>query len=896
MSENDNKNINKSKNDEDFDFAKRYRENFTPSSRSGSSPIVQSKIVNKTTKKPSQASTKSSDSSDVKKKKKRKRRSGFRNIRSFGDFVLWLIGFCLKLVIYGILFALLVVVGCVTGVMIAMNNGVGVYPKEMFEISNFTTIVYDINGNEYTKLDGAENRTYATINEVSPYLPKAFVAIEDERFYEHSGVDIKRTAAATFKYILSKFGAGDSDFGGSTITQQVIKKVTGDDDRTSLRKAKEIISAFQVEKWKTKDEILELYMNLIYLGQGSYGVETAAFNYFGKSAKDLTIAQSALIAGLAQAPEGYNPYNYPDKAKDRQRLVLMKMNELGFITDEEYEQAKEEELVYTKGSVDLASSNSYFIDALAEQCIKDVMEEKGVTKQMATTIVYNGGLKIYSTLDPKVQDAIDKVYMDQKYFKTRQGYDADLQSAIVIIDYKTGNVVGLRGGAGEKTVLRGLNRATGMTRQIGSNMKPIGVYGPGLEAGVLTAATTFDDVPTTFRANGIKWSVKNYDRGYRGLMSIRKAIELSENVVAAKAMMEKVGTEYSYSFLEKLGISTLTEVDRKSAAALALGGMYKGVSPLELAAAYGTIANKGTYIEPRLYTKIDDRNDQLYLKKTQEVRDVMSPENAYILTDMMVNVTEGSQGTGRLAQLRGIQVAAKTGTTSDDKDRWFSAFTPYYVGSVWFGYDTPKYLNIATNPGTTVWHDIMAEIHKDLPNAKFSDEKPSGVVSVAVCRDSGLLATDACKNDARGSRVYTEIFNSRNGTIPKTSCTIHEYVEVCPDTLLLPTDSCRAQAGTITISRINRHYKDGEPTVKPSDYAYETPSTYCEFHKGGAVSTSPNSGKYEEEINKVNEAIINPNANTNTNTQSNTNTSTTNNNSSTQEEEVHYEPFWWTRE
>ena len=886
MSENDNKN-NRINKDDSFDFAKKYKENFTPSSRSGKTPIVQSKIVKSDTVKKTKSSQSKESFSNKKKKVKR--------TKSVLGFIQWLIYEMVTGILYLLVLLLVVGLGGAFGVWIAMENGVGIYPKEMFEISNFTTTVYDINGDVYTELDGLENRTYATINEVSPYLPKAFVAIEDERFYDHSGVDIKRTAAATFKYILSKFGAGDSDFGGSTITQQVIKKVTGEEDRTSLRKAKEIISAFQVEKWLTKDEILELYMNLIYLGEGSYGVETAAYTYFGKSAKDLTPAQCALIAGLAQAPEGKNPYKHPEEAKERQRLVLMKMNELGFITDEQYEEAKEEELVYTRGNIELASSNTYFIDALVDQCIKDVMEEKGVTKQMASAVVFNGGLKIYSTLDPKVQEVIDKVYMDESYFKTRQGYDPDLQSAIVIIDYKTGNVVGLCGGAGEKTTLRGLNRAVGMTRQIGSNMKPIGVYGPGLEMGTLTSATTFDDVPTTFKVNGTAWSVKNYDRGYRGLMNIRRAIELSENVVAAKAMMEKVGTEYSYQFLQKLGISSLTDVDKKSPAALSLGGMYKGVSPLELAAAYGTIANKGVYIEPRLYTRMDDRNNQLYLKKTSTVRDVMTAENAYILTDMMLGVTTSSGGTGQAAKIRSgkIDVAAKTGTTSDDKDRWFSAYTPYYVASVWFGYDTPKYLNIATNPGTKVWHDIMAEIHKDLPDAKFSEEKPSGVQYVAVCRDSGLLATDACKQDKRGSRVYNALFNTMNGSVPKETCKIHEFVEVCPDTFLLPTDSCRAQVGTVKISRINRHYKAGQPTVKPSDYDYEVPNQYCELHKGGVINSTINGQKYEDEINRVNDAITNPNSNSNSDSNSNSNSSQNNNSS---ESEVRYEPFWWTRE
>ena len=337
-------------------------------------------------------------------------------------------------------------------------------------------------------------------------------------------------------------------------------------------------------------------------------------------------------------------------------------------------------------------------------------------------------------------------------------------------------------------------------------------------------------------------------------------------------MMEKVGTEYSYKFLQDLGISTLTTADKQSPAALSLGGMTKGISPLELAAAYGTIANKGVYIEPKLYTRIEDRNGNLLLKKNSTIREVMSEENAYLLTDMMYTVTTGTQGTGRAARISGgIDVAAKTGTTSDDKDRWFSAFTPYYVGSVWYGYDTPKYINCATNPGTKMWHDVMEEVHKVKKCAAASFERPSGIVEIAVCKDSGMLASDACKQDPRGSRVIYEKFNSKNGTIPKQTCTIHEFVEVCPDTNLLPTDACRHATTTITVSRINRHYEEGQPVVKPSDYAYEVPTTYCNYH--GSAQYVPTNTPAANEINDINNQVNNCEA-----ISINNNTSTSNNN------------------
>jgi len=729
-----------------------------------------------------------------------------------------------------ILLGILVCAGLFVGLVFSIQNGAGALSKEDFEINNFTTFVYDINGNQYTTLTGSENRTYASLSEVSPYLPKAFISIEDERFESHKGIDLKRTTGATVKYILSKFGIGNASYGGSTITQQVIKKVTGEEDRSSLRKAKEIIRALQLETWLSKDQIIELYMNLIYLGEGAYGVETAAYTYFDKSADELTIAECAMIAGLAQAPEGYNPYNYPEKAKKRQELVLGKMLELGVITQDQYIEAVQQELVYQKGSVDLASSNSYFVDAVVEEIIEDLMAEKGVTRTMAQRMVYNNGFHIYTTINPEIQNVMDEVYQDQTYFKTKDGnYDPDLQSAMVIIDYKKGNVVGLIGGAGEKTTLRGLNRATQMTRSPGSNMKPIGVYGPGLEKGVLTSAMTFDDVPATYKLGTQVWTIKNYDGKYRGLCNIRKAIEVSGNIVAVKALQEKVGTEYSYEFLKDLGITTLTTSDKNSPASLALGGMSLGVSPLELAAAYGTVANNGVYVEPKLYTQVKDRNGETVLEKKSEVRDVMTKENAYILTDMLRTVTTGSEGTARAAQLTGIDVAAKTGTTSDDKDRWFTAYTPYYVGAVWFGYDTPKYINVASNPGTKVWKAIMSKIHADLEPATF--QKPSGVISVEICRDSGLIATEACKNDLRGSRVASEIFNAKNGTIPSEKCTVHEYVAVCPDSFKLANPKCLDVTGTINIVRLNRHYKEGDPTAKPWDYEYEIPTTYCEYHE-----------------------------------------------------------------
>lgn len=726
----------------------------------------------------------------------------------------------LKAILILFLIVMIAGIGLIIGFVQSVVNGAGALVKEDFEISQFTTTIYDKNGNVYTQLYSEENRSYVSLSEMSPYLKEAFISIEDERFETHFGIDVKRTGAAVFKWITT----GNSNFGGSTITQQLIKKVTKDDDRSWQRKAREIVRAVQLEQWLSKDQIIELYMNIIYLGEGAYGVEKAAYTYFNKSAEDLTIAECALIAGLAQAPEGKNPYNYPDSAKARQELVLGKMLELEKITKEQYDEAINQELVYNKGSLELASSNSYFVDALVDQLIDDLQEEKDVTEVMAQKMVYTNGLKIYTTIDPNIQSILEEVYKDESYFKLRTGeYDPDVQSAMVVIDYEKGNVVGLIGGAGEKTTLRGLNRATMMKRAPGSTIKPLSIYAPGIDRGIFTAATTFDDIPLTYTYSTTTWTPHNSYATYRGLTSVRKGVEISSNIVAAKAFLD-VGADTSYEYLEKFGFTSLTNSD-KVPGALALGGLTKGMSPLEHAAAYGTLANKGVYIEPKLYTKVIGMNNEIILEKVSEVKEVVKESTAYIVTDMLKNVINGSEATGGSARLTNMNAAGKTGTSNESKDRWFAGYTPYYVASTWVGYDKQKTVNMSGNPAAKIWKAVMQKIHEDLPNKDF--EKPSSVVSASVCADSGLLATEACKNDRRGNRIKTELF--AKGTVPTEECTIHQYVSVCPESFKLANPTCRSTVGTVEVVFLDRGYSE-VPSKLPKDYDYEKPSTYCEYH------------------------------------------------------------------
>ncbi len=726
----------------------------------------------------------------------------------------------LKAFLITFLIMILIGIGLAVGFVMSVLNGAGGLSKSDFEISSLTTVVYDKDGKEYASLYSSENRMYSSLSEMSPYLPKAVIAIEDQRFETHMGIDVKRTGAAVVNWLLK----GNSDFGGSTITQQLIKKVTKDDDRSWQRKAREIVRAVQLEQWLSKNQIIELYLNLIYFGEGAYGVETAAYTYFDKSAKDLSIAECALIAGLIQSPEGRNPYKKPEAAKARQETVLAKMYELGSISKEQYEEAKAQELVYKKGVLDQGLSNSYFVDAIVDDLINELQKQKGVTKIMAQKMIYSNGLKIYSTIDPKIQEAMETVYKDENYFKLSNGkYDPDLQSAMVIIDYRTGNVVGLVGGAGEKTTQRGLNRATMAKRAPGSTIKPLAVYAPGIDSGIFTAATTFDDIPTTFKVGTTVWKPSNSYKGYRGLTSVRKGIEISSNIIAAKAFME-VGATTSMTYLKKFGISTLTNADAVPGA-LALGGLTQGIYPIEHAAAYGTLANSGIYLSPKLYTKVLDKYDEVLIEKTSELREVVSPQTAYIVTSMLKDVITGISATGSAAALPNMNVAGKTGTTNSSKDRWFAGYTPYYVGSVWVGYDQQKVISVSGNPAAKIWKAVMLKVHEGLQNKAFT--KPEGIVEREICVDSGLLATDLCKADRRGDRTKTEIFDKNN--VPTEECTTHVYATVCPETFKKPNPTCLKTVGTIQIVCIDKNYTE-KPSVLPNDFDYVVPMDYCEYH------------------------------------------------------------------
>ena len=700
--------------------------------------------------------------------------------------------FMMAMKIFVLIFLLLCVIGAgvIAGVFFGLFGDDFEITKEELTIGAANSVIVDQNGAVIAELSGDEKRKIISLEDMADYLPKAYVAMEDERFYQHSGVDLKRTAGAIIQTLL-----GNSSYGGSTITQQLVKNLTQDDERAGLagimRKVREWAKAYQVERMISKDQILELYLNILYVGgEGNlHGVELGAEYYFSKSAKDLTLAECAYMAGINSSPSRYNPFDETtDNAeliKKQTKVALNKMNELGYInSQEEYDAAIAEVdagLKFQKGAIATTSSYSYHTEALLDQVIDQFVEEKDWSEQFAENYVYSSGLTIYSTVDTNIQTQMEEEFAKDRYIVAGRDVDSETgekkndhsQAAMVVIDYKTGNVVGTVGGLGEKTESRGLNRATQSVRQTGSSIKPIAVVAPALQEKVITASTVYKDQETDFGGNYIPKNQSGYTNQN---VNIRYFIAKSLNVPAVKIMRE-LSPSTSIEYLNKMGLSHIN-TDEDADLSLALGGTTNGATPLEMAAAYSTIANDGVYITPTFYTKVVDSSGNTVLTPKQEQTRVISEQNAYIVKSILQEPVK-SGGTATYCAISGMDVAAKTGTTDDDYDRWLCGFTPYYAGACWFGYDQPETVHYSGNPAGNIWDGVMTTIHKDLENATFT--RPSGIVEQTVCRTTGCLATTGCNNK------YTEIFTQDN--LPE-QCEGHGSQTICSESGLVATQYC----------------------------------------------------------------------------------------------------------
>lgn len=692
------------------------------------------------------------------------------------------------------------------------------------------SIIVDSEGNTIAELSGDENRKIITLEEMSPYLPKAYIAIEDERFEKHHGVDIKRTGAAILSFVTH--GGKSTAGGGSTITQQVVKNITQEKDSTGLggitRKLKEWYRAYQIEEVLSKDQILELYLNLIFVGgnKDNRGVEIASEYYFNKSAKDLSIAQCAFLAGINNSPKRYNPYGETDvteRINNRTKTVLSQMKKVGSINQEEYDTAiAEVEAGFKFENGIKGNVYSAHTDALISQLIDQIMEEKQISKDAATTYLYSGGLKIYSTQVTSMQKIIEEEVKKDKYIeKSKENYNEDgtpktTQTGVAVVQPGTGYVVGCVGQLGEKTTSRGLNRALSL-RQTGSSFKPLADVIPGIEEGIITPATLYADLYTVF---GGGYDPQNYNR-FLGYRTIRSALTTSQNIPFIKVLAE-LGTEKSLEYLRKMGFTTLDDKG-DSTLPLAIGGLYKGVSPLEMAAAYAMIANDGVYVEPTFYTKVEDSDGKVVLEPNQKTERVCSVQTAYIVKNLLTSVVKDSGGTARYCAISGMDVAAKTGTTNATKDRWLCGFTNYYACAVWYGYDKPETIRKSSNQSSgLIFATIMKEFHKNLEPSTFKE--PENIVHAKVCRTSGLLATDKC------SDTYTEVFVK--GKLPE-SCDAHKgQYTICTESGKLANEFCPADKKEVKstgyIPEKERLGLWDTPGVKTTTSA---PTEYCTIHK-----------------------------------------------------------------
>lgn len=663
---------------------------------------------------------------------------------------------------------------------------------------NMTSIIYvqDNNGEwqEYQRLHGDENRIWVGIDKMPKNLQNAFIAIEDETFNTHKGINWRRTLGAIGNYF---FKFDDTEFGGSTITQQLIKNVTLDKGRNALRKVREIVRALLIERQLEKTQILEAYLNTIALGNGICGVQVAANYYFNKEVEELSLIECATLAAITQNPSKYNPVTGMEANNERRDLVLEKMYELGFVDTKEFTSAykKEVELDNTQKDDLEAEINSYFVDALIDQVIADLAVKYNCSEDIASTMLYNGGFKIYSTIDTDIQSEMEKVYLDtNKYFKLMgtnlQGEKVHAQSAMTIMDYE-GHIVGIVGGAGEKTVNRGLNRATDAPRQPGSTMKPIGVYALAIDKDIVHYTSKVPDKPIDNYYPDGKKGPKEWYGYYKGTITVDYAIRKSANTIPVR-LLQDIGIDASFDFLtNKLGCKHLTEVD-KNLASLALGGCAYGMTTTESAAAYAIFGNQGVYHKPTTYYKIERMGGEVVLEYDTTGEQVISPASATIMNHLLQGVVYGSEGTG--SGIKGfnysLKAFAKTGTSSESNDLWMVAGSPYYVGSVWYGFDKPQEIK-STSAAATIWRDVMKAVHKGFEKKSFEDsedvyKKGSGYYKKGTTPDNTEIIGGS---EASSSEIVSSAVP--DATVSETSPT-----ESAPGTTSSDTTTTEPSTGT----------------------------------------------------------------------------------------------------
>lgn len=682
-----------------------------------------------------------------------------------------------------------VLCGCFCGIAFAMYVHIYINPSAQetaAEISkglglNLNSFIYakESDSDEYTlyeTIKGKENREWVDSDKIPDTLKNAVVAIEDERFYKHHGVDWVRTIGAVKGWLL-----GGTQYGGSTITQQLIKNITADNDYSVKRKVNEIFRAFALEKEiDDKDRILVMYLNTIFLGYNSYGVQTAAMQYFDKDVSQLDLAESAVLAGLTNNPSIYDVYNHPEKVKERQETILAQMLDQKMISQEEYEAAVAEELnyrPYEEYQQEIKSTYSYFTDEVIKDVINDLMTEKGYSRLVAENMVYSGGLNIYATIDTKVQNALDEVWANADNFPNTEKYGEIPQSAMVITD-KQGNIVGIAGGRGEKTSSRGFSYASDARRQPGSSIKPLATYGPAMDAGIATPDTTVYDRALIQDEEGNPWPMNDGKYPTGRAMTVKEGMTRSLNTISAQ-LLKQLTPQKSYEFMtQQLGFKLVDSRTNEDGtvqsdidlAPLALGALTDGVTVREMAGGFSTFINDGVYGGTRTYTKVTDSEGNTIMENTPNTdKGFTNVRTAYYMLDCLQNVT--AHGTAYGIQLDGVETGGKTGTTTSNTDIWFCGITPKYSGAVWVGYEHNYRLDgLYGRIAAEIWLAVMQKVHAGDSGLVF-DSHPQDFEEVTYCMDTGLLASGACR--AAGRAATGRFWKDK---VPTETCS-HQNIE-----------------------------------------------------------------------------------------------------------------------
>lgn len=659
----------------------------------------------------------------------------------------------------------------------------------LFTVGSQTSTMYGADGEIISISTGSSNtdREYVSIHEVKhTYIDEAFIAIEDERFYDNIGIDPRRIASAVVSALAN---GGTATHGGSTIAQQTVKMLTGKNQISASRKVQEWYNAIQLKQTLTDDEILELYINLVPMANSYVGIQSAAKAYFNKNASEISLEEAAFLAGIPKGPSIYNPLTETGmrNALRRQRIVLAKMYELMMITEAQYNAALNNELVFrqTPPSVSGTSINSYFAEHVYEEVVRDLQTEKGYTLEAARNIVFNGGVEIFTTFDAHVQSYVDATFNKPELFAADPGRYIGLpekpEAGLAVIDNQTGAVIAMGGGYGEKSANLVLNRATDIQRQPGSSSKPLNVYAPAIEMNKITGATIIEDELVYMDPDNpdTPYPRNAYYPEYRGKMTVRNAVKISNNVPAAK-VMEMIGLDNSKYYLAKTGIDRINDPARIS---MSVGGFQQGMSPLEMASAFSVFPSGGIYTKPYAYTKVLDVNGNVLLSQGPDYEVVYRPDTAFMMTKIMEETILGANNVfyyegsaylyGMVENENGetISTAGKTGTTDDQKDKWFVGFTPYYTAAVWYGLDTPRAIPGSDNEGAKrIWFDVFDNLLLDYPAADW--EQPSNIVALDIDVRNGLLARPECTIQ-NPLNVVTEYFVAGHPLTPTDYCDIH---------------------------------------------------------------------------------------------------------------------------